>query len=209
VSLRDEDRVVVSVDTETGGLEPREHAVLQVAMYTEYVGDEGEVCEAASNVYVKPGQRVSVEDEAMRHNNVSEQDIRERGVSEHETANTIVDFVEHLKDLTGASDVFLLAHNAEFDKAFLEALFDRQVLSYPFHYHTLDSLSVADFLRSQGIIESKGLKLENLALQVLDKGYDFHDAMSDARACYELYDAFIEETQKNIQGADRDEKQVR
>jgi len=187
-----EDSIVVGCDVETGGLDEDKHTLLQVGFYTEIDGERFE-----ENILLDPTEQKAkvTTEKSLEINDVDIEENREVGVTPREARHRVEMFFEELKEKKGCESVNLLFHNAHFDLGFLEALYGHK--SYPWHYHTYDTLPVASFLRTTGWLKSHTLKLDDLAPDHLDPedfggDFRFHDAVEDAKAAYKLYDYLID-----------------
>ena len=101
---------------------------------------------------------------------------------------------EHGSDLADAMEILLaktkdcimIGQNVSFDVSFLEYNFAKLGLSNMMHYHKLDTISIA------WAKMHKKKDFEHFSLREMCKYFDIknekpHDALSDARATFELY----------------------
>jgi DNA polymerase III epsilon subunit family exonuclease len=80
----------------------------------------------------------------------------------------------------------LCGHNVSFDAGFIKAACTQNNIAYPFHYHSLDTWSVAFF-----VLGARGVALESYKLDALCAHYNIpkaakHDALGDVRATAEV-----------------------
>ena len=81
----------------------------------------------------------------------------------------------------------MVAHNAPFDAAFIEkAFFDTGVKSRMHHYHKLDTISIA-YAKLHDSANIEKFTLHELCEHFGIENKNEHSALSDARACFELY----------------------
>jgi DNA polymerase III epsilon subunit-like protein len=101
-------------------------------------------------------------------------------------AENAVPFEHALVRVLGmARDALLTCHNTPFDKAFLEAGIAKHNMRWPSTYHSNDTMALAAPLRNLGLVEN--VRLETLAAYFGIEHADAHTALSDARACREVY----------------------
>jgi DNA polymerase III epsilon subunit-like protein len=91
--------------------------------------------------------------------------------------------VEFLEKVTGA---MLVGQNTAFDLGFIEHALHAEELSRTYHYHSLDTVSLA-----MAILRDEP-KLQTFSLHELTKYFGIthentHTALSDAKATYEVY----------------------
>lgn len=84
-----------------------------------------------------------------------------------------------------ARDAMLTCHNTPFDKAFLEYGIAKHRMQWPSTYHSNDTMALAAPLRNMGLVDN--VRLTTLSLYFGIEHEDAHSALSDARACRELY----------------------
>jgi DNA polymerase III epsilon subunit-like protein len=108
------------------------------------------------------------------------------GYSAEKWASEAVSLSLALKEVVSmAKDAVLVAHNAAFDWGFLESAIRQNAMRYPGPYHKCDTVAMAWPLLKEG-------KVPNLKLQTLTEYFkishlDAHTALSDVRACRDLY----------------------
>lgn len=90
-----------------------------------------------------------------------------------------------IKILGFAKDAMLCAHNTPFDKAFLDDGMAKHKMRWPGRYYTMDTYALAMPLLRAGVVEN--MKLATLTAFFGIDHNDAHTAMSDVRACREVY----------------------
>lgn len=153
---------IVAFDLETTGLDPKSDAIIEIAMVRF---DENGTLEEFSSL-VNPGISISEEVENIT------------GISNSDVANApgFGDIRQKVADFIGNDPV--LAHNADFDTAFLTAY------GFDFSKRTvIDTFKIAQLVFRR----EKSMNLSNLA----DASGYFHEgahrALSDARATVAIY----------------------
>lgn len=113
----------IFLDFETGGLDPKKHAVTEVAM----VGIKGDTLEKIDIVstFIKP-YGLEYDPEALKVTGISMEDI-EGGVTLQEAVNEILELLKKAdyNPRNKGSKPILVAHNSRFDKGFLLQMFDK------------------------------------------------------------------------------------
>ncbi|BDU74358.1 3'-5' exonuclease [Mesoterricola silvestris] len=173
------------IDTETGGLDPRKHSLLSVALV---VGDAGGVANSLEilirhepYVVSAGGMKVNRID-LVKHTAAALEPDMALGVM-----NVFLD--QHFPHL--CKPITLAGHNVGFDQAFLGAFVEGlgHKLEPRFSHRVVDTHSLAAALRDAG-----KLPLENLGSSALFDHFGIevpedkrHTALGDALATFELY----------------------
>jgi len=173
------------IDTETGGLDPRKHSLLSVALV---VGDAGGVANSLEilvrhepYVVSAGGMKVNRIDLVQHTAGALEPDIA-LGVM-----NVFLD--QHFPHI--CKPIILAGHNVGFDQAFLGAFLESlgHSLEPRFSHRVVDTHSLAAALRDAG-----KLPLDNLSSTALFAHFGIevpeekrHTALGDALATFELY----------------------
>lgn len=166
------DHNILFLDFETGGLQAGRHCPIEVAcVLTDPSGKTvlGEYCSKVLPV-----------------NPVDPQAAAINGYTQEKWAAEAIPLEHALVRVLGyGRNAMLACHNAPFDKAFLEHALARHKMRWPGSYHSLDTVALAMPLLRAGLVE-------NVKLVTLTKFFgiphdDAHTALSDARACREVY----------------------
>lgn len=176
---------LIFLDTETTGLDHREHGIWQLAGIIEIDG----VIKEEFDFVMDPGD-VPITKEAMEIGGTSEEELRTFDFH----TEVFEDFLSMLEDYVDKYDTnskfFLIAYNSRFDDGFVREWFNRNGDKYYGSYfysnfidvHTLAgyvTMGIRNKIKSYKlgeICEVFGITLENA-----------HDALSDTRATYELF----------------------
>lgn len=167
---------LVFVDVETGGLDPSTADILEVACIR--TDASGQLLLAAYETKVLPQSPVDARAAAVN------------GYTPEAWSEAILP-VDAAGALTRAvidgfeRRAILCGHNVAFDDGFLRRMFDRALLSYPFDYHRIDTVSLAWPFYVQGKIDR--LNLEAVCRHFLIGNEGAHRAMADAARCREVY----------------------
>lgn len=175
------------IDTETTGTDATKHAIVSLAAL---VWDQGVIVD---EFYVLINDvdytGALVEPTAMKVNGITIEQLRAAGVTPKEA---VKQFTQMLKRNGMLRNIRIVAHNAPFDKSFLDRLFwivGKNSRDW-FSYHSLCTVTGALMLEQAGMISlpNGSASLDNLTKLweiPLDRS-EKHDALGDARACAEV-----------------------
>lgn len=168
---------MIIIDTETGGLDPRRHALVEVGALHVETGAE-------FHRIVKPYPSYEMEPEALRKNGYTPEILMEIGTEE---AEVVVDFAKWMlshpvQDWAGS--------NPGFDRDFIHAAMERHGMAYRLPRRPVGVENLAWMADQMGVIvlpvgkdgrKSAGLDSVLKALGMEDRGDNPHDALGDCR----------------------------
>jgi DNA polymerase III subunit epsilon len=172
---------LIFIDTETGGLNPKEHSLLTVALIVvqdNKLVDQKE-WKVKHSTYHVTGKSLEV-------NGININDFHKEAMDKEEVGKEIIHFLS--KYCSKKKKGIFVGQNTIFDKNFLEAFLQSLTNKVPFHdyqkiigHRYIDLMSITAFLNMAGIIETNGIGLdaviEKFGLQVEAR----HTALDDAR----------------------------
>jgi len=175
------------IDTETGGLDPSTHSLLTVAIGVVKEGNLLELREWS----IKHGT-YNVTAGAMAVNKINLQEHDAASTDKEAVALEILEFIS--KYCSKESKGVLVGQNTVFDKNFLEAFFAglknrnaiwdyRKIVSHRY----IDLMSITAFLNDADVLNTPGLKLDDLISELGLKAESRHTAIDDVRVTYEAY----------------------
>jgi len=171
---------IICIDTETGGLIPYKSALCSVTM--KVVGED-----LIKTIFIKPTKNREYHPDALRVNNLTLEELEEKGVSEKEAANQIEEFIRY----NGGFKPIFLAHNIVFDAQFMNVLFYRtkkKMFTELMHYHPLDTMIMMKGLKDSGIIDIKSVSLSNCYKHFFGEQFqDAHTSEGDVLATEKVY----------------------
>lgn len=146
---RKKNRKKYIVDVETGSLNPEKGALCSVT-FKEFSKRK------KLNLFIKPNLKLEYEKQAMEINGLTKTFLRKNGVTEKQAIKKIKDFINN-------EQFEIIGQNIDFDIAFLNNLFKRNVkesFSDYVHYHKIDTMMIAKFLQMSKIFNfEKGFSL--------------------------------------------------
>jgi DNA polymerase III epsilon subunit-like protein len=159
-------------DVETGGLDPDRHDIIDIACVRTDPTGKTVLDEYSSRIIpVRP-----VDAAAARVNGYT----AEKWAAGAVPLNTAMVHV-----LKVARDCLFTAHNVSFDWSFLEAAMKECQQRWPSTYHKIDTVALAMPMLRAGLVEN--VKLTTLTKFFGIEHTDAHSALSDARACREVF----------------------
>jgi len=187
----------VVVDVETGGFNASTDALLEVAMVTIRMDEDGwlyphETMEAN----IIPFEGANLEQEALDFTGINPDDPARNAISETEALTKMLQNVRKEVKSAGCNRAVLVGHNAHFDHGFLKAAIERTELKRdPFHpFSSFDTASLSALALGQSV----------LAKSCITAGIDFdnkeaHSAAYDTWKTAELF-CFIVNRWKELGG---------
>jgi DNA polymerase III epsilon subunit-like protein len=174
------------VDTETGGLDPEYHALVEVAVVDAVTGDEW--CEL-----IQPEKGLHFDPKAMEVHGITRERMKHVGLPEKEAMTDLALWVM----LKG--ERLLGGCSVSFDVGFLKAAFGRHRIGWPFSHRTIELRGVAWLAHAAGVIELPGksgggvrFDLDAILGSVgLRRSRQAHGALEDARLTLEAFNALV------------------
>jgi DNA polymerase III epsilon subunit-like protein len=181
-------RDLLFVDTETGGLDPNENALLQVGMVHWRDGrvlDSREIQVHASGLRVEP--------QALRVNHIQLADHNATALSRQTASHEIERWVRDEFNPNRLEKVTIAGHNVAFDVAFLKPLFGRRWFNL-FTARTIDTSGLLAFFYQAGLIPVPLKSLDDaiayFGVKLVSDG-ERHTALVDAMVTAEVYDSML------------------
>ena len=169
--MRNQDRDLVFLDSETTGLDPNFNEAIEWAAIRETRDGQETTFEAR----VKPTYPERFHPKAMEVN----------GYTKEAWENTPPESAVAAGLAKICDGAILVAHNVSFDEGFLTAFLKKHDLKPTWHYHKLDTMALAWPLVLSG--EISGVSLSNLCEWAGTKQPTPHRAMADARCVQMVY----------------------
>lgn len=140
---------ILVLDTETGGLSPKEHSLLTLAGIA-WSPDKQPA--PLFSFYVREPQ-ISTTQEAMKLNRVDLRKVDEEGLSPKEAVEAIRYALDQHYG-PSREKVMLCGHNIEFDKGFIRRLYRMAGATFKddFSNRTLDTIAIFQFFMAAGLV---------------------------------------------------------
>lgn len=187
--------VLLAIDTETGGLDHKTHAITQVGLvgvtWEDGLIKTRSIFPIRFSVNIIPHPRLLVTDQALRVQGHTQESLAARtdAVPERESMRRLADVLSRYPAAP------LIAHNATFDQGFLGALASRTGIPIPSRRPLICTKERQSLLQRQGIIPKGSTSLADcvraLGLEQVDNQ---HDASDDAALTMRLF--FYQEAQR-------------
>lgn len=183
---------ILFFDTETTGLDPQKHAIIQLAgVLTEL--EKGVIIDKWTfNYKIKPHKGSLISKEALAINKTNIESLKDYS----EGKEVLQKFT------TGISDnekIFLAGYNVNFDYQFLSKFFqvnNSMSFNHYFWYMPIDVMSIALFHTMTDDSFRKASLADMLKYFKIKVDGELHDAMTDARATRDLFNHFLQANQK-------------
>lgn len=187
----------VVIDVETGGFNARTDALLEIAMVTLKMDDEGLLHPdqtLAANIH--PFDGANLEQEALDFTGIDPFDPEREAEFEIDVLSSMFQVVRREIKQYGCNRAVLVGHNAHFDHGFLRAAVDRNDIKRdPFHpFSSFDTASISAIALGQTVLAKScitaGIEFDNHAA---------HSAAYDTMKTAELF-CFIVNRYKALGG---------
>lgn len=170
----------VVVDLETGGFDPINNAILEIAVTLIGQNDKYELVVLDTYRYhIDPYEDLIVEQESLDFTKIKLDHPLRKAVSEKEALTELFKIINKAKSEYSCSRAILVGHNAHFDLAFIkESIKRNNIKKSPFHpFSVLDTVSLGAMHTQQTVLAR--------VCESLNIDYDSNEAHSAA------YDAEI------------------
>ena len=170
----------VVVDLETGGFDPINNAILEIAVTLIGQNDKYELVVLDTHRYhIDPYKDLIVEQESLDFTKIKLDHPLRKAVSEKEALTELFKIINKAKSEYSCSRAILVGHNAHFDLAFIkESIKRNNIKKSPFHpFSVLDTVSLGAMHTQQTVLAR--------VCESLNIDYDSNEAHSAA------YDAEI------------------
>jgi len=173
------------LDTETTGLNYKEHGIIQIGGIVEI---DGKV-EVEIDLKCQPFSFQKISKESLDINKVTVKDIQ-KFMPPEKAFRELISILDSFVNRYEKDDkFFLVGYNAFFDNCFLHEFFENnheQYFSSYFWWPPIDVAVLFQEVMKEYRHKFQNFKLENIAA-ILNIDVTIHDALSDAKACRELY----------------------
>ncbi|UNM97100.1 ribonuclease T [Ignatzschineria rhizosphaerae] len=196
ISMRFRGFLPVVIDVETGGVNPKTDALLEIAAVLVDMDESGKLSTTESvSAHVEPEKGLLLNPESMRINGIKVDNPFRFAISEKEALKKIFTVVRQVLKEKGCTRAILVGHNAHFDLGFLNAAIERTgIKNSPFHpFSVIDTVSLAGLAYGQTV----------LARSIMAAGIEWdhskaHSALYDTEKTAELFCNIVNLWQEKI-----------
>ena len=145
----------VVVDLETGGFDPINNAILEIAVTLIGQNDKYELVVLDTHRYhIDPYKDLIVEQESLDFTKIKLDHPLRKAVSEKEALTELFKIINKAKSEYSCSRAILVGHNAHFDLAFIkESIKRNNIKKSPFHpFSVLDTVSLGAMHTQQTVL---------------------------------------------------------
>ena len=178
--------VKIWIDTETGGLDPKKHSLLQLAAVAE---DNGNIVDRfQTNIFHKD---YCVTREALRVNKIDVSKIEPSNTFEcRDLPTAIGSFIFFCKKYTEKDkNIQLYGQNTIFDINFLREAMNQIGINYDDHFtrRYMDLQSISLFMKDLKLIDVNSVSMDNLRRYFGITNPDSHTALADVEDIIAIY----------------------
>lgn len=160
MSLRFRGFLPVVIDVETGGLNPKKDALLEIAAVFLDIDKDG-IMKTTHHVAanIEPAPNLGINPESMKINGIKLDNPFRMAISEKEAMAKVFTAVREEVRKQGCTRAILIGHNAHFDLAFLNAAIERcDIKRSPFHpFSVLDTVSLSALAYGQTVLAKSAI----------------------------------------------------
>lgn len=175
----------VVVDVETGGFDPKQDALLEIAAIILRLTSTGHL-ESAQTLFcnVAPFSGSNIDPKALEFNGIIPDHPFRDAKSEYDALHIILDPISEAVNNNKCRRAILVGHNAAFDLSFIQAAIARvKYQNNPFHpFNTLDTVTLAAMAYEHTVL-ARACKLAGIKWN----NQEAHSALYDAEKTAELF----------------------
>lgn len=175
----------VVIDVETGGLNPKTDALLEIAAYTLRMDEQGKLYkDKAFHAHIVPFNGATINEASLKINGINLNDGSREAVDEGDALRELFRLIRHEQKKEECQRSVIVAHNASFDQQFLmEAVERAGVKRNPFHpFAMFDTASLAGLMFGQTVL-AKACQKAGIAFD----NKQAHSALYDTERTAELF----------------------
>ncbi len=171
----------IVVDVETGGIDSRQDALLEIAMVSLKMDEMGQFSiDALYHEHVIPHDKTRLDPKSLAFNKIDPYHPFRFAKPEKEALEFLFDEIKKLKKLHSCTHAVLVGHNAWFDLAFINEAAARNKIKSPFHAFTsFDTATLSALVYGQTVLP-KALKAAGIDYNADEAHSAIYDAMRTA-----------------------------
>lgn len=175
----------VVIDVETAGLNAQTDALLEIAAITLKMDEEGDLqLDQTYHSHIQPFDGSNINPESLKVNGIDIDNPLRGAIPENIAISEMFKVVRKAVKDNGCQRAVIVAHNAAFDQAFLQAAVKRiNAKRDPFHpFAMFDTATLAGFMYGQTVLV-KACQAANIRFD----GKQAHSALYDTERTAELF----------------------
>lgn len=183
----------VVVDVETSGLNPKEHALLEMAVVLIEQDEERNfrVGESHSE-HILPYEGAPMDPKSLAFNKIDPHHPLRFAQDEKTALKTLFEPIKSAIQVHQCQRAVLVGHNAWFDLQFVQAAANRQKLKSPFHpFTSFDTATLAGVFYGQTVL-AKAMSAARIPFDAKEA----HSALYDAQKTAELFCEMLNQLQR-------------
>lgn len=184
----------VVVDIETSGVNPAQHAMLEIAIVLLKMDESGRLIrDKTYHYHIEPFAGAELNPESMMITGINVETPLRYAIPEQQALHNVFGIVRERLSATGCQRAVLVGHNAWFDLAFIQAALNRSGLKSPFHsFTTLDTASLSAVALGETVL-ARSVKAIGLSFDI-NKA---HSAIYDAESTADLFCQIVNRYKSN------------
>jgi len=185
LSKRFRNYLPVVIDVETGGLNSKTDALLEVAAVTLEMNDEGKLARNETHFsHIQPFPSANLDPAALEINKIDPHHPFRFAIPENEGLEQLFQFVKEALKKQNCQRAILVGHNPSFDLSFIQAACKRcEIKKTPFHkFTTFDTATLGALAFGQTVL-ARALK----AAKIPFNPNEAHSAIYDAEKTADLF----------------------
>lgn len=179
----------VVIDVETAGLNAQTDALLEIAAITVKMDENGYlVPDQKCHFHIKPFEGANINPDSLKFNGIDIDNPLRGAVAENIAIPEMFKMVRRAMKDQGCQRAVIVAHNAIFDQAFMQAAVKRiSAKRDPFHpFAMFDTATLAGFVYGQTVLV-KACQIAKISFD----GKEAHSALYDTEKTTELFCAMV------------------
>jgi len=175
----------VVIDVETGGLEPKQDALLELAAITIEMDENGTVFPSEQfHYHILPFHNANMDPKSLAFNKIDPLHPLRFAIDEKDAMKDLCSHISKVCKKNHCQRAVLVGHNAWFDQHFLNSAIDRSgITKSPFHRFTsFDTATLSGLAFGQTVL-SKALEAAHIPFD----NEEAHSALYDAERTAELF----------------------
>lgn len=186
----------IVLDVETGGLNPKEHSILEIS---GILWKPGKVIKPIFDTYICE-ENISCIPKAMEINQIDLNKVKQLGKSPNEAVKSIR---KKMDTVLGPErkPTKIIAHNSSFDYGFLQRLYNlaNENINEDFYGRTVDSASILEFLMLVNHVGGNRASADvlfettNNQLKNNERHRSYYDALATAKSMEALFNVYFHE----------------